>query len=142
MEKHNDCIFCKIAAGEIPAYTVYEDDSVKCFLDAFPITRGHVLVIPKSHYRTLDDCPADVLSDVSSVLGKIARAVKNAVGSSAYNVLCNNGKAAGQKVFHVHFHVIPRTEGDGLLRGWPAKELKKEDAEQVLKKITENMESY
>ena len=116
----SDCIFCKMVAGEIPAAKVYEDDVVLAFLDIGPISEGHALVIPKEHYATLHNCPSEVMGAVASRLGKIARAVADAMGSDGYNILCNNGRAAGQIVEHVHFHVIPRNTGDGVFDRWPA----------------------
>jgi len=110
----DDCIFCKIAAGQIPSTKVYEDDNVLAFMDIGPISEGHTLVIPKRHYGKLDQCDPDTLTKISACLGRIAGAVKEAMNAEGYNVLCNNGRAAGQLVDHVHFHVIPRNSGDGV----------------------------
>lgn len=115
-----ECIFCKIVAGEIPAATIYEDDHVLAFLDIGPIHKGHTLVIPKTHGATLDVCDADTLAAVGSVLGRIGKAVQAATQCDAYNCLCNNGRASGQLVDHVHFHIIPRFEGDNVFSKWPA----------------------
>ena len=103
-----DCIFCKIVAGDIPAALIYEDDHVLSFLDIGPLSNGHCLVIPKRHAATVIDCPPDVLSQIAAVLGRIAQAVVAVTGCEGYNVLCNNGRAAGQLVDHLHFHIIPR----------------------------------
>jgi histidine triad (HIT) family protein len=108
-----DCIFCQIVAGDIPARVVYEDDDVLAFLDANPLARGHTLVIPKPHHETLGDLPADAGEPVFAALHRLAPAIEAAVGADASNVAFNNGEAAGQEVPHVHGHVIPRFEGDG-----------------------------
>ena len=94
----DDCIFCKIVAGQIPSEKIYEDEVVYSFLDIGPITTGHTLVIPKQHFEFLHECPAEVLADVGKRLGKIAKAVSTAMASDGYNVLCNNGRSAGQLV--------------------------------------------
>ncbi len=107
-------------AGDIPAALIYEDDHVLSFLDIGPLSNGHCLVIPKHHAATVIDCPPDVLSQIAAVLGRIAQAVVAVTGCEGYNVLCNNGRAAGQLVDHLHFHIIPRMTGDEILRGWPA----------------------
>ena len=116
----SECIFSKIVAGEIPAAKVYEDDVVLAFLDINPISEGHTLVIPKQKYEKLGDCPAELLGQFCSRLGKIANAVVAATGCDGYNVLCNNGRAAGQLVNYVHFHIIPRRNSDGVFNRWPS----------------------
>ncbi len=115
-----ECIFCKIVAGEIPAATIYEDDHVLAFLDIGPVHKGHTLVIPKQHALTMDACAPETLAAIGSVLGRTAKAVVAATACDAYNCLCNNGRAAGQLVDHVHFHIIPRFKDDKLFKPWPA----------------------
>jgi histidine triad (HIT) family protein len=109
----DDCIFCKIVAGDIPSRTVYEDDTVFAFLDVNPLAPGHTLVIPKDHHETLGDLPDDTAADVFAALHRLAPTVEDAVDADASNVAFNNGEAAGQEVPHVHGHIIPRFEGDG-----------------------------
>lgn len=116
----DDCLFCKMVAGQIPVTKIYEDEVVLAFLDIGPISDGHTLVIPKQHFEKLHDCPPELLGRVGSRLGKIAGAVTAAMNSDGYNVLCNNGRAAGQLIEHLHFHIIPRNTGDGLFGQWPA----------------------
>ena len=99
-----------------------EDEAVLSFLDIGPVSDGHTLVIPKQHFERLHDCPPELLSQVGSRIGKIAKAVAAAMDSQGYNVLCNNGRAAGQLVDHLHFHIIPRNTGDGVFDRWPAYE--------------------
>jgi histidine triad (HIT) family protein len=109
-----DCIFCKIVAGQIPSVKIYEDDDVLAFLDIGPLSDGHTLLIPKKHYAKIHECPAELMAKVGAVLPKVAGAVFGAMGSEGYNVLCNNGRASGQLVEHIHFHIIPRNTGDGV----------------------------
>ena len=130
-----DCIFCKIVAGQIPAKKIYENDHVLAFLDIGPVSDGHTLVIPKQHFEKLHECPAEILSKVASCLSKISNAVSSAMKSQGYNVLCNNGKAAGQVVEHVHFHIIPRNSGDGVFDRWPSYEYKQGQLDIISEKI-------
>ena len=116
----DDCVFCKMVAGEIPAVKVYEDEAVLAFLDIGPVSDGHTLVIPKEHFAKVHECSPEVLGQVGSCLGRIAGAVAEAMEADGYNVLCNNGRAASQVVEHVHFHIIPRRTGDGVFTQWPA----------------------
>ena len=138
MSKDN-CIFCKMAAGQIPVAKVYEDDVVLAFLDIGPISDGHTLVIPKKHSTRLDECPPELLGQVCSLLGKIAKAVALAVNSDGYNVLCNNGRAAGQVIEHLHFHIIPRNAGDGVFDRWPAYKYPEGKIETIAAKIRKNL---
>ena len=135
----DDCLFCKMVAGEIPVTKIYEDEVVLAFLDIGPISDGHTLVIPKQHFDKLHECPAELLGKVSSRLGKIAGAVTAAVGSDGYNVLCNNGRAAGQLIGHMHFHVIPRMAGDGVFNRWPSYKYEEGKAEAIAGEIRRNL---
>ena len=130
-----NCIFCKIVAGQVPSIKIHENESVLAFMDVGPISQGHTLVIPKKHFEKLDDCPAEILSDISLVLARVAKAVSQAMASDGYNVLCNNGRAAGQLVKHVHFHIIPRKKGDGVFKRWPSFEYEYGIAEEIAEKI-------
>lgn len=114
------CIFCKMVAGHIPVAEVYSDDVMLAFLDINPVSDGHTLVIPKQHFERLHECPPEILSQITSCIGSIAGAVVSAVDCSGYNILCNNGRAAGQLVDHLHFHIIPRNFDDGIFTDWPA----------------------
>ena len=110
----NDCIFCAIAAGEIPSFKVYEDDVVLAYLDINPFSKGHVLVIPKEHTEGLLDTPDATLSAVIARVKKVAAHIKDALPCDGFNILQNNGEAAGQTVKHLHFHIIPRYQGGAL----------------------------
>jgi len=114
----NDCIFCKIVNGEIPCSKVYEDEKILAFLDISPVNKGHTLVVPKKHYKTLLDMPDNLLADLIKVTKKISKAVIKAARTDGFNIGQNNGKTAGQLVPHFHLHIIPRKEDDGL-KHWP-----------------------
>ncbi len=135
----DDCVFCKMVAGQIPVTKIYEDEVVLAFLDIGPISDGHTLVIPKQHFERLHDCPGELLGQVGLCLGKIAKAVSAAMNSDGYNVLCNNGRAAGQLVEHLHFHIIPRNAGDGVFDRWPAYKYQAGKIEAIAAKIRENL---
>ncbi|MFW6382663.1 MAG: HIT domain-containing protein, partial [Haloferacaceae archaeon] len=109
----DDCIFCSIVAGDIPARTVYETDAVLAFLDANPLARGHTLVIPKSHARHVGDLDAALATELFDAVASLTPRIQDAVGADGANVGVNDGEAAGQEVPHVHVHVVPRFEGDG-----------------------------
>ena len=108
----NDCIFCAIAAGEIPCFKVYEDELVLAYLDINPFSKGHTLVIPKRHSEGLLDTDDQTLADVIVRVKKVAAQVKAKLGCDGFNVVQNNGEAAGQTVHHLHFHIVPRWTGD------------------------------
>jgi histidine triad (HIT) family protein len=109
----DDCIFCSIVAGDIPARTVHETDTVLAFLDANPLARGHTLVIPKTHAEHVDDLDDDLASELFAAATELNARVQSTVGADGANVGINDGEAAGQEVPHVHVHIIPRFEGDG-----------------------------
>jgi len=109
-----NCLFCKIVNGEIPSYKVYEDDDFLAFLDINPINLGHTLVVPKNHYANLFDLPTDILARLGLVLQKVGQAVKTGAKADGLNLGMNNEPAAGQLIFHAHFHLIPRFQDDGF----------------------------
>ena len=133
------CIFCKIAGGQIPSHKLYEDEQVFSFLDIGPLSEGHCLVIPKAHYSTIDQMEPEIVAACTSVLPRLSRAVMSATNAEGWNVLQNNGTSAGQAVHHVHFHIIPRVEGDGLGFRWPAGKLGSEKADQLLQNILSHL---
>ena len=116
--KKDDCIFCKLANGDIPTNTIYEDDDFRVILDAAPAAKGHALILPKNHADnlfTLDDATAGkVLVLARSVAGRM----KEVLGCDGVNLVQNNGEAAGQTVFHFHMHIIPRYKKDGVGLTW------------------------
>lgn len=115
-----ECVFCKIIARTIPSHGVYEDERLVAFLDVGPIAEGHVLVVPRDHVENLADLSEETSGAVGAVLPRIVRGVLKATGAAGLNVLLNQGPVAGQVVPHVHFHLIPRRDGDGLGYRWDA----------------------
>ena len=114
MKTVEDCIFCKIVAGTIPCTKVYEDETVLAFMDIMPLNKGHLLVIPKEHLENIVDADPKIYGHLASIICTIAKAVNAAVEPDGMNVLQLNGKAANQVSPHLHMHIVPRWEGDGL----------------------------
>lgn len=138
MSESDDTVFSRILDGEIPCHRVHEDERVLAFLDVGPLSRGHVLVIPKERKAHLHELSDESAAAIGRVLPRICRAVTAATGATAYNVLQNNGRLAHQEVMHVHFHVIPRFEdGSGLGVVWNAGGL--EDGETLAGRIRDAM---
>lgn len=139
---NSDCVFCKIIAGQIPCYRLYEDEHILSFLDVGPVANGHCLVIPKKHIARLDDAQeqdAIALAAIMTLVPKLGGAVVKHTGAAGWNLLQNNGAAAGQVVEHVHFHIIPRHEGDGLGYRWPAGSLDAAGADDLATSITSHL---
>lgn len=133
----SDCIFCKIAAGQIPSAKVYEDEHCLAFIDINPLAEGHTLLIPKEHFETIYQMPPDTAAAVTKALPRLARAVRQAVDAEGLNILQNNGLCSGQVVMHVHFHLIPRVPGDGLGYRWPAGRYPEGRLEEVCAMVAE-----
>jgi len=131
-----DTIFSKIIRGEIPCHRVYEDAHVISFLDIFPLSPGHTLVVPREAAETLDKLSDEAAAGVGRVLPRICRAVLKATGASAFNVLQNNGASAHQAVMHVHFHIIPKVGEAGLGVGWKAGKLEGAVGAELAKRIS------
>ena len=106
--RDKDCLFCKIAAGEIPSATLYEDEDFRVILDLGPASKGHALILPKEHYRNLYDIDEDVAAKAMVLAKKMAVKMKDALGCDGFNIVQNNEEPAGQTVFHFHMHLIPR----------------------------------
>ena len=133
--KDCNCIFCKIANGEIPSTTLYEDEDFRVILDLGPATRGHALLLPKEHYQDLFALDDETASKVLVTAKKVAGKIKKAMGADGVNVLQNNGALAGQTVFHFHMHMIPRYKDDhaGIL--WTPGETTQEDMAEIKKLV-------
>jgi len=114
MKRSEDCIFCKIVAGEIPAAKIYEDDRALAIMDIMPLNRGHLLVIPKDHYGNILEIDPDLYGYLCGVISKISKAVQAAMRPDGMTVLQLNGKASDQVVPHLHVHLVPRWTGDGV----------------------------
>ncbi len=130
-----DCIFCKIIAGQIPSFTLYENEIVICFLDVFPANPGHTLIVPKAHYKNVAETPEQVLQGIISAAKYLSPIVVKAVGMEGFNLFLNDGRSAGQLVEHVHLHVLPRQQGDNLRVHPPQKSYPQGEAEKIQAKI-------
>lgn len=130
-----DCIFCKIANGEIPAATIYEDEDFRVILDLGPATRGHALILPKTHAANIYEMPDELVGKAMILAKKMAARMTQALGCDGFNVVQNNGEAAGQTVFHFHMHLIPRYEKDGAMVSWKPGKLTDEAREELLEKL-------
>lgn len=129
--KDENCIFCKIAAGEIPSKTIYEDESFRVILDLNPATRGHALIIPKSHSANLYELPDETAEDVIKLAKKMADIMTKKLCCDGFNLLQNNGEVAGQSVFHFHMHLIPRYKDDKQTLGFEGRGSKPEELEEI-----------
>lgn len=129
-----ECIFCRIAAGKIPAEKIYENDDVICFLDIMPANKGHCLVVPKEHSQTLAEMSDDDLCATIKAAKKVAKALSLSFGAS-FNIVMNNGKEAGQVVNHSHVHVIPRFQKDRLRIKWSHLKYENEEMKEYAEKI-------
>lgn len=138
MTEHQDCIFCKIINGEIPSAKVYEDEDVLAFLDISQVTKGHTLIIPKTHTKNIYETPESVASTLFARVPAVANGIKEAYNPFGINILSNTGEAAGQSVFHLHIHLIPRYgEGDGFNPNWEthSDDYSKDDLSEISKRI-------
>lgn len=133
----SDCIFCKIANGEIPTNTIYEDDNFRVILDAAPANLGHCLVLPKTHSANIFEMEPELVGKGFMVAQKIAMAVQKATDCDGVNILQNNGEVAGQTVFHFHIHIIPRLKSDDVEIGFGS--FKTDDVASIKDKIIENL---
>jgi len=133
-----DCIFCRIITGEVPADKVYEDDKYLAFLDIAPINPGHTLLVPKKHYQDIISAPDEVLCEIMKLARLLGASVMKGLEAPAFNLGVNTGKEAGQAVFHLHLHVIPRFENDGH-KMWGGGSYRGGEAGRVAEKIKKEM---
>lgn len=133
--KDDNCIFCKLANGEIPTVTLYEDDDFRVILDAGPAAKGHALILPKEHYANLYELDDEVAAKVLPLAKKMITKLTDILGCDGYNLVQNNGEAAGQTVFHFHLHMIPRYKDDGVGLTWKMGELTEEDKNDILSRM-------
>lgn len=137
--KKDDCIFCKIAAGEVPSCTVYEDEEVRVILDLGPASRGHALILPKAHYDDVCGLDEKLASKLLPLAARIGQAMKKGLGCAGFNLVQNNGRAAGQTVFHFHMHIIPRYENGPEMVSWTPGISSAEELAETGEKIREAM---
>lgn len=116
--RDDNCIFCKLANGDIPTNSIYEDDGYKVILDMSPATRGHALILPKNHYKNIYEMPEDKVAEAFGLAKKMAVTMTEKLGCDGFNLVQNNNEVAGQTVFHFHIHLIPRYENDGQNINW------------------------
>ena len=133
--KDNICIFCKLANGEIPTATLYEDEDFRVILDANPASKGHALIIPKEHYANLYELEESLAGKAMILAKKMVAKMTDVLGCDGYNLVQNNGECAGQTVFHFHLHLIPRYKDDRVGLGWKLNELTETDREDILSKM-------
>ena len=139
MLSNDDCIFCKIIAKEIPSKILYQNNNTIAFLDIFPISQGHTIVIPKKHYTNLETIPINELHEVMETVKIVSNLIYKNLNIDGYNILQNNYKAAGQVINHFHIHIIPRSRADGKFKLLiPREQAKEEELKQTLKIITDS----
>ncbi len=135
----DNCIFCKIVSGDIPSSAIYEDEDFKAIMDISPASRGHVIILSKKHFDNLFELEDDVARKVLIVARRIAVAMKEELSCDGINLLQNNGEAAGQSVFHIHFHLIPRYKDDKLHLTWTPGKYEDGEAAELAKKISDRI---
>ena len=135
----DNCIFCKIANGEIPAHTLYEDEDFRVIFDLSPATKGHALILPKEHAANIFELKDETAGKVFVLAKKMATAMKDAFECDGFNVIQNNGECAGQSVFHFHMHLIPRYEGDKAIKLWTPGKVTDEELERLENKVKNNV---
>jgi histidine triad (HIT) family protein len=137
--KKDDCIFCKIANGEIPSASPYENEEFKVILDVAPANRGHALILPKEHFDNVFEIEPETAGRIFAFATKLAKAIKEETGCDGMNLLQNNGEVAGQTVNHFHLHLVPRFKGDAVTMTWKQGEADAEDnvklAENIAKRL-------
>ena len=138
--RDDNCIFCKLANGEIPTATIYEDDEFKVILDLGPATKGHALILPKEHYANIYAIDEEVAGRAFKLAKKMVTKLTEVLGCDGYNIVQNNGEAAGQTVMHFHMHVIPRYAGGEDMVAWDPKPAKREELEKQKAKLREALE--
>lgn len=129
--KDDNCIFCKLANGDIPTNTIYEDEDFRVILDNSPATKGHALILPKEHFSDMFEIDEETLGKAAKLAKKVITHEKAVLECDGYNVLQNNGVEAGQTVFHFHMHLIPRYAGDQAIMEWDHKEYSDEEMKNI-----------
>lgn len=135
--KQDNCIFCKIIAGEIPSHTLYEGEQFKVILDVNPATKGHALILPKEHYANLYELPEETAADAMRLAKRMMKKMTEKLDCDGFNIVQNNGEVAGQTVFHFHMHLIPRYKNDGEILKYIAGEPGQEELARIKKMLTE-----
>ena len=136
----SDCIFCKIAGGDIPSATLYEDDDFRVILDLGPATKGHALILPKHHYANLYEIPEEMAAKAMVLAKRMAAAMTEALGCDGFNIVQNNGEAAGQTVFHFHMHMIPRYANGPQMVLWNPGKLDDTEKTEIIENVKKELE--
>ena len=139
--KDKECIFCKIADGKIPSHRVYENEEFLAFLDVSPAAPGHILLIPKEHYRDVEELPAEISAGMLSIAASLGKKTRECLGAEGFNLLFNTGRNAGQTVFHCHMHIIPRKPEDGALLLWEPARISQEELEKTAERLRKRSDS-
>ncbi len=134
--KKDDCIFCKLANGDIPTNKVYEDEFFTAILDLGPATKGHTLILPKEHADCLFDLDEETAAKLTPLAKKLGKKLVDALHADGMNVIQNNGETAGQTVMHYHLHLIPRYKNDGQHLLWKPGKMSDEEAKETLDALT------
>ena len=137
--KMDHCIFCKIINGEIPSHVLYEDEQFKVILDVNPATKGHALILPKEHYANLYELPEETAADAMKLAQRMMRKMTEKLDCDGFNIVQNNGEAAGHTVFHFHMHIIPRYKGDNVHVEWIPGKIDDKTIEQLKVLISEKI---
>ena len=133
--RDDNCIFCKLANGDIPTATLYEDEDFRVILDASPASKGHALILPKQHYADLYELDDEIAAKALVLAKKMVKKLTPILGCDGYNIVQNNKEAAGQTVFHFHMHLIPRYKGDQVGLTWTPGKLSDKDRDEILEKL-------
>jgi histidine triad (HIT) family protein len=141
MTAQKDCIFCKIVSGEIPSDIVFENEHCIAVLDISPIAEGHTVIILKQHYKNLLDAPDESAAALIHACKRVGAAVRGALGADGFNVFCNNERCAGQVIDHIHMHVVPRRNDDGLRLDRPQGRYPKGRAAEIREKLRKRMDA-
>ncbi len=136
-----NCVFCNLANGIWDSATLYEDDDFRVILDLGPASKGHALILPKAHYANIYEIPEELAAKAIVLAKKMAGIMTEALGCDGFNIVQNNGEAAGQTVFHFHMHLIPRYKDDKAGFGWNTGELDETTKQEVLTKVLAKMEA-
>jgi len=133
--KDADCIFCKLANGDIPTNMIYQDEEFSVIMDASPATKGHALILPREHYANIYELPEDLCGKTFTLAKKMATHMTEVLGCDGFNVVQNNGEEAGQTVFHFHMHLIPRYKGGTPILGWDHPEISPEEIAEITERL-------
>lgn len=138
--KKDDCIFCKLANGDIPTNTIYEDDFFRVILDASPANLGHALILPKEHFANIFEADDEYLAKALPLAKKVASVIKEEFKCDGVNIQQNNGTAAGQTVFHLHIHIIPRYDSDNFTLNWPQKSPSADEQKEIAVRLSAKLQ--